>query len=238
MDLLITDPQPSPGPLVRASGKLVAGLFFITLGILMALDNLDLVDGDRFWPYWPVVFIAGGLPHLQDRQTRMLALFSVVAGSLWLALNLGWLRFSLLDLGALVLVVAGAVIVARAVGIRLPFSSTGGGPDSWAVLSSQKVLSDSKDFRGGRVVAFLGSYELDLTSADIQEGPAAMELVAIWGHIEIKVPEGWEVTGNTVPIMGGTEIKTKGRPGGRQLAVNGLALMGGIDIKSVAGRTA
>jgi predicted membrane protein len=237
METFPTD-QPPPGLIVRASGKLIAGLFLVALGVSMALDNLGIVDGDRFWPYWPIVLILAGLPHIKSRETRALSMLSIVAGSLWLALNLGWLRFSLLDLGALVLIVAGALIVARAVGIRLPFSPDRGGTESWAVLSGQKVTVDSRDFRGGRIFTFLGSYVLDLTAADLHDGSAAMELVAIWGHIEIKVPEGWEVTGNTVPIMGGTEIRTKASPGGRQLAVNGLALMGGIEIKSVAGRTA
>jgi hypothetical protein len=238
MEMFPTDQPPPPGLIVRASGKLIAGLFLVALGVSMALDNLGIVDSDRFWPYWPIVLILAGLPHLKNRETRVLATLSVGAGSLWLALNLGWLRFSLLDLGALVLIVAGALIVTRAVGIHLPFSPGRGGTESWAVLSGQKVIVDSQDFRGGRIFTFMGSYVLDLTAADLHDGSAAMELVAIWGHIEIKVPEGWEVTGNTVPIMGGTEIKTKGSPGGRQLAVNGLALMGGIEIKSVAGRTA
>ncbi|MCU1246579.1 MAG: hypothetical protein JWN02_2489 [Acidobacteria bacterium] len=238
METFPTDPHPPPGPIVRAGGKLIAGLFLVALGVTMALDNLGIVDGNRFWPYWPIVLVLAGLPHIKSRETRTLATLSIAAGSLWLALNLGWLRFSLLDLGALVLIVAGALIVTRAVGIRLPSSSAGSGTESWAVLGGQKVIVDSRDFRGGRIFAFIGSYLLDLTAADLHDGCAAMELVAIWGHIEIKVPEGWEVTGNTVPIMGGTEIKTKGSPGGRRLTVNGLALMGGIEIKSVAGRTA
>jgi predicted membrane protein len=237
METFPTDQQPPPGLIVRASGKLIAGLFLVVLGVSMALDNLGIVDSDRLWPYWPIVLILAGLPHIARRETRALATLSIVIGSLWLALNLHWLRVSLLDLGALLLIVAGALIVTRAVGIRPPFSQGPGATERWAVLSGQKVSVDSADFRGGRIFAFMGSYILDLTAADLYEGAAAMELVAIWGHIEIKVPEGWEVTGNTVPIMGGTEIETKGTPGGRQLAVNGLALMGGIEIKSVAGRT-
>jgi hypothetical protein len=42
------------------------------------------------------------------------------------------------------------------------------------------------------------------------------------------------VVGNTVPIMGGADIRTKAKQGGRRLIVNGLAVMAGIDIKSVA----
>ncbi len=80
----------------------------------------------------------------------------------------------------------------------------------------------------------MGGCELDLTNADIEQGSAELEVIVVWGGIEIKVPEGWEVIGNTVPIMGGADIRTKAAPGGRRLIVNGLALMAGIDIKSKA----
>ena len=63
--------------------------------------------------------------------------------------------------------------------------------------------------------------------------PAELEIVAIWGGVEIKVPEGWEVTGNVLPVMGGADIRTKAAPGGRKLVVNGVVIMAGVDIKSV-----
>ena len=80
----------------------------------------------------------------------------------------------------------------------------------------------------------MGGCELDLTQADMDNGPAELEIVAIWGGVEIKVPEGWEVIGNTLPIMGGADIRTKAAPGGRKLVVNGVVIMAGVDIKSEA----
>ena len=56
----------------------------------------------------------------------------------------------------------------------------------------------------------------------------------IMGGVEIKVPDGWEVTGNMLPIMGGADIRTKAAPSGRRLIVNGAVIMGGVEIKSVA----
>ena len=66
----------------------------------------------------------------------------------------------------------------------------------------------------------------------MESGPAELEIIAIWGGVEIKVPEGWEVIGNMLPIMGGADIRTKAAPGGRRLVVNGVVIMGGVDIKS------
>ena len=80
----------------------------------------------------------------------------------------------------------------------------------------------------------MGGCELDLRQADMENGPAEIEIFAMWGGIEIKVPEGWEVTGNILPIMGGADVRTNAAPGGRKLIVNGFVMMAGVDIKSIA----
>ena len=62
--------------------------------------------------------------------------------------------------------------------------------------------------------------------------PVMVEVLSMWGGIEIRVPSGWEVIGEVVPIMGGVDIKADSTPGGRQLIVRGLVLMSGVEIKN------
>jgi predicted membrane protein len=96
----------------------------------------------------------------------------------------------------------------------------------------QKVVAETtSDYRGGSVAAFLGGYELDLTKADITNGPAIIDVFTIWGGIEIYVPDTWEVIGEVTPIMGGFEMKTSGSDPRKRLIVRGLALMAGIEVK-------
>jgi len=78
----------------------------------------------------------------------------------------------------------------------------------------------------------MGGVELDLTDATMTQSPAVIEAFAMWGGIEISVPETWEVTGEVVPFMGGFEIKVApvGAPQ-RRLIVRGTAIMGGIEVK-------
>jgi hypothetical protein len=65
--------------------------------------------------------------------------------------------------------------------------------------------------------------------------PAVVDATAIWGGIEILVPEDWEVIGEVVPVIGGFEMKVASSvsSAGGQLVVRGVALMGGIEVKSV-----
>jgi predicted membrane protein len=205
MQTLATTQQP------RLSVKFVAGVFFTLLGILLTLDNLELADADRFLPYWPLFLIAIGLLKLQDRDNRIPAIFAIAAGALLLLFTTDWVRFSIFDLWPVALILAGL-----------------------AILGVRKEAVTSRNYRGGRIIAFMGGCELDLTHADMENGPAEIEIVAIWGGVEIKVPDGWEVTGNLLPIMGGADVRTNAAPGGRKLIVNGFVMMAGVDIKSIA----
>lgn len=226
MQTLATQRQP------KLSVKFVIGVFFTLLGILLTLANFGFADADRYLPYWPLFLIAIGLLKLQDRDNRIPAVFFIAAGALLLLFTTDWVRFSIFDLWPVALIVAGLAIVAHAFGFRAPALAAGSDSTLLCVLGVRKEAVTARNYRGGRIIAFMGGCELDLTRADMENVPAELEIVAIWGGVEIKVPEGWEVTGNVLPIMGGADIRTKA-PGGRKLIVNGVVIMAGVDIKSV-----
>lgn len=215
-----------------ASVKLVLGLFFAALGVLLTLDNLRVLSAHQYLKYWPAVLILIGLLKLGDASARGIALASVVAGSLLLVWTTRWVRFSLFDLWPVLVIAAGIVIVAQSFGVR---PSSGG----WiAVLTQRKIAVDSRDFTGGRVVVFMGGVELDMSAADIAHGPAVIEIFALMGGVSIRVPDGWDVVGDAVPFMGGIDVKTRSKRTGRQLILRGLVMMGGVDVKDVAARIA
>jgi predicted membrane protein len=233
------------------STKLIVGIFFTLVGVLMTLDNLDLVDADRYLQFWPLVIIAIGFLKLWDRRSRTFAVITVAAGAVLLMFNTGFVRVSILDLWPVILILIGLAIVARAFGLPTSFKiSDPDAPDTvprpvpasdretpstiWGVFGVRKEAITTRNYAGNRIFAFLGGCKLDLSRADIEQGSAEIDVVVSWGGVEIRVPEGWEVVGNIVPIMGGADIRTKAAPGGRRLIVNGTVIMGGIEIKSVA----
>jgi len=239
MNALMTQQQP---PLLGGeqqkrnagqSTRLIIGIFFTVVGVLLTLDNFAILDAGRILDWWPVVLIVIGLFKLQT-PNKAPAVVALVAGTLLLLFNMGALRFSIFDLWPVALIIGGAVMVAHAFGLRLPNLSTHDGSTIWSVFGGRKEIIKRPNYAGGRVIAIMGGCVLDLTAADIPQGSATLEILVIWGGVEVKVPEGWDVTGNTTPIMGGADIKVKPARGGRKLIVNGLAIMGGIGIKSVA----
>jgi predicted membrane protein len=79
----------------------------------------------------------------------------------------------------------------------------------------------------------MGGCEIDLRKAGIAADPAVIDTFALWGGIEIYVPDDWEVVNRGFAVMGGFEDKTKRpvEPKGR-LVVTGFALMGGVEISN------
>lgn len=123
--------------------------------------------------------------------------------------------------------------------------------------SSQPVLDDvfifwggrrrilSRNFIGGDIVAIFGGFEIDLTQADFSAPEIVIEMVAIFGGGELRVPPNWEVIVENVGIFGGTSDRTwhpNAVPPGaaaptpalpiKRLIIKGVAIFGGLTIKN------
>ena len=207
--------------------KLIIGIFFVIHGLLLAADNLGLLAAWDYLRYWPAVVLLVGIYKLWQPGRQLAgAILTIIGGSL-LAQNAGLLRLSIFDLWPLLLIIAGIAIIARATGFEVP---AGGSRNIVAVVASRKVAP--REFAGARIAAVMGGCQLDLTDSDLTQNPAVVEAFAMWGGVEIFVPETMEVIGEVVPFMGGFDVKVApvGTPQ-RQLIVRGTAIMGGIEVK-------
>lgn len=227
----------------RLSARLLVGLFVIALGVIFLLDNLRLIyAGDLLRFFWPALFLVIGVVKLVVRGStfhRVLGLAFTLIG-LWLLLEeLDVLPyyFDLDDLWPLILVALGLALVFGA------FRRNGSGRwqmsdptvHAFALMAGNHVTSTSRELRGGSLGAVMGGCELDLRGAEPGEGGAVIDAFALWGGVEIWVPEGWSVTSQVFPLMGAFEDKT--RPGGaeeagKHLTIKGFAVMGGIEVNN------
>ena len=84
------------------------------------------------------------------------------------------------------------------------------------------------------MTAIMGGCEIDLRETDIKGEEAVIDVVAIWGGIELRVPMGWNVVVKAMPIMGGVDDKTYPSKEGKskRLVIDGNIIMGGVEIKN------
>jgi uncharacterized protein DUF1707/cell wall-active antibiotic response 4TMS protein YvqF len=84
-------------------------------------------------------------------------------------------------------------------------------------------------------VALMGGVELDLTDARYEDAETTIQAFAIMGGIEIYVPDDITVQVTGVGFMGAFDNKAQDQdqpnPGMPVLRINGLALMGGVEVK-------
>ena len=224
---------------VRITPHLVFGLLIILVGVLFTLDNLELIDSDRVFNYWPSGLILLGAAKLWQGRTEH---GSGLTGGLLMVIGI-WLQLEVLDyvdqsifsLWPLLLVIAGGALVwqgLRGRSGRLAPSSDAS-INAIAVLAGVERGNNSAAFRGGELTAFMGGCEIDLRQAAIH-GEAVIDVFAMWGGIDIKVPDDWRVIGRVTPIMGGFEDKTRPPRGAsaHTLVVRGFVLMGGVEVKN------
>lgn len=76
-----------------------------------------------------------------------------------------------------------------------------------AVLSGQEHAGKWALARKTRIVAALGSVELDLREADIAEGESEIEVVCVLGSVEIVVPPGIRVISDGATLAGTFELR-------------------------------
>jgi hypothetical protein len=80
---------------------------------------------------------------------------------------------------------------------------------------------------------FMGGGEIDLREARFAEREVAIHIVAIMGGCEIIVPEDANVRVTGIGVMGAFDHTGAGTgsPDGPVITVNGVAFMGGVDVK-------
>lgn len=222
-------------------GRIFAGLLIILIGVLFLLGNLGKLDfWDIFSTFWPLILIFIGLWHLIGHEFRRwgFGLLFVLVGVFFLLDNLDVIRGrTWLYLWPLLVIAAGLWIIFRP---RIRFAQEKAAEikekdlDIFAVFSGLNRPIKSKEFKGGKVSALMAGVELDFTEAGLSGNQAAVEVTAILGGIDIRVPNDWEVVVDSSAFLGGVEDKHRPTPAAEKkptLYIKATAILGGIEIK-------
>jgi hypothetical protein len=104
-----------------------------------------------------------------------------------------------------------------------------------AVFSGVDRHIATLDFRSAQCTAVFGGCKIDLRDAQIQGREAVLNTYAIFGGVEIRVPEEWEVVNRGVTIFGGLDDHRRRPlpgPDTKTLIVEGATIFGGTTVKN------
>jgi len=228
----------------KIPSQIILGLAAIGLGLLFLLANLGIVDAHWIRQLWPLVFVLIGvlkILHAKSKAGRgyFVGGVLILVGSVMTLHRLGLVYFSWHTWWPILLILLGFSIIfkrgfrhRRLASVALPDGEKDASLDAVAVLGGCRRQVRSQNFRGGEITAIMGGCKIDLRDASIS-GVAVLNVFAMWGGIELKVPTDWTVVLQGTGILGGFDEKTATPvDASKRLIIRGYAIMGGLDVKN------
>ncbi len=202
-----------------ATSGIILGAGIVAVGTALLLDNLGIVHFEDMWRFWPIALIAYGVIRVVESVTpagKVWGGMIALIGALFLLDNLHILIFEF-DVGAMIwpllLIGFGVSMLFRAIDRKkyldgMPAGTSNPNIGMWAIFSGFKRRIDAQDFKGGEIVAVFGGVHIDLRHAAIAGERAVIDINALFGGVDIRVPETWSVVMKGVGIFGAFEDKT------------------------------
>ena len=216
------------------------GIALIAIGTLFTLNALNITNINIFFDGWWTLFII--LPSvigLFTEHDKMGSLIGIAIGVFLLLCCQKILSFSILWklLIPTIIIIIGLKMVFnglfgnKADEIITQFKKDGCQPKvSCATFSECKLNYDGEVFENAELSAIFGSVNCDLRNAVIEKD-CAIKITAIFGGIEIFVPENINVKVNSNCIFGGITNKTFSQKDVPTIYISGNCMFGGVEIK-------
>lgn len=229
---------------MKKSKAIIWGIILIAAGVLWALSSLELVEVNIFFEGWWTLFIIVPCTFsLFTSPDKISAAVGVAVGVLLLLSVrdiISWDMIMKLVIPAIIVLI-GIKLIANAFSekktekIEESLKNNADDLDNvFCIFTGEKVNCNGKVFRGAEINAIFGGVDYDLRGAVI-EPDCAIKATAIFGGIDIFVPENVKVRVKSTGIFGGTSNKARRPDDGADnvvtLYVSSLALFGGVDIK-------
>lgn len=230
-----------------SKGRILFGLVLILIGLMAILNSFQITDisfGRLVADYWPVLLILWGLEVLLEQNgssAKVVGSLICLIGVAFLGRNLHWFYFNPALFWRLFWP---AVLIL--LGIRLLLGSRFDGRTNLAFMSGIE-RKDNWQITNNSYWAFMGGVDIDLREAIIPEQVTTFTVTAIMGGVDIIVPPDLAVVCDGTSILGGVELLGKSNGGilatlraeqgdiksPKLLRISSLAIMGGVEVKSV-----
>lgn len=225
---------------MKKTSSILWGIVLIAAGVIWALNELNITNINIFFDGWWTLFIivpcAVGLFTEREKVGNVIG---IVIGVFLLLCCRDILSFSMLWkllLPAIIVIIGLKLVLNGLFGnkaneIIKKLRLEGKEPKSGcAVFSESNLNYDGEVFEGAELTAVFGGVKCDLRNAVIEKD-CAIHVSAIFGGIDIFVPDNVNVKVNSNSIFGGVSNKTAVRQNAPTIYVSGTCMFGGADIK-------
>lgn len=225
---------------MKKISSVIWGIVLIAAGALFALNALNITNIDVFFDgWWTLFIIVPCTVGLFTEREKTGNIIGIAIGVFLLLCCQDILSFSMLWklLVPVIIVIVGLKMVFtglfgnKANEIIAKIKQDGGETKvGCATFSGCNLNYDGEVFEGAELTAIFGGVKCDLRNA-IMEKDSAIQVSAIFGGIDILVPNNINVKVNSNSIFGGVSNKTAACKDAPTLYISGICMFGGVDIK-------
>lgn len=105
--------------------------------------------------------------------------------------------------------------------------------DVQAIFGGIKKNIQSKNFKGGEIISFMGGSEINFMQSDIQH-PVVLEVNNVFGGTKLIIPANWDVKNEISAVFGGVEDKRSFNnsipDSEKRILLKGACVFGGIEV--------
>lgn len=237
------------------SGRTLVGVLFIVIGAFYLLSTFDVISNElrHVFISWPSLLIVIGVVNLINSRNNTFGIILIVIGAIFLLKRVfPGIYFNNEIIVPMVLIGLGSLLIFRKKGNKVkdelhaarqhnnPFAEKKNIEydrlDEVAIFGGGERYVQSDNFVGGNILAVFGGLEIDLTECKLGPGENVLDIVAIFGGCEIRVPQDWKIVIDVVPIFGGFSQKFRRDPNLVQdptkvLKIKGVVIFGGGELK-------
>jgi predicted membrane protein len=228
----------------NARSGVVGAVALIAIGVLLLLNQNGILRFADIWRLWPLVLVAGGLVRLTQMgsNSKFMGALLIALGGILEASEFGLIPYRMRDLWPLGIIAIGLMLLWQSLqpkeepeikfGAKCDIKLPAG--DNVSVFGGGERRI-STEFTRADILAIFGGYKLDLRKAVIKGDSAFVDATAIFGGVEIVVPETWNVIVRGAGIFGGYADESHHPPASApapELIVQGVAIFGGVNIKN------
>ncbi len=226
-------------------GGIASGTVLIGLGVLFLLAQNGIVDGRQIWRFWPMALIIGGLVRVfrRNMDSFFTGAILIVVGFVLELSEFGYIHLNAAQFWPIVLITIGAFLLWKTLRPRPWLDGSGikelSKMELFTIFGGGERRIGDREFEHAEVVTVFGGYKIDLRKAVMKGSQAVVEATAVFGGVEMIVPESWNVMVEGAAIFGGysdetyhAEAQNLPQVTAPQLIVRGVALFGGVVIKN------
>ncbi len=219
---------------------IVWGTVLILVGLVLGLNEFGVTNINIFFKgWWTLFIIIPSFINLFVDKDKIGSLIGLLIGVILLLsirniidLNIIWKLIIPTILVCIGLSIISKNIFAKEVSKRIKELNNINYKSNYCSTFSSQNINIDEEFEGTNLDAIFGGIEIDLRNSNIKKD-VVINATAIFGGIDIFVPDDVKIKIKSTSIFGGVSDKKKNKTSDKSntIYVNAICLFGGVDIK-------